>query len=207
LISFKCRTEGALCAPSGGPRAVERGVLRTPEYQVRRLEPHITLPHDSCVPRPVLIVLLVTVLAACHPQPPSRTPPDVSREEYCWWAVHRSPLPVDSVAWRFGRAFEAVGLQATSQALGDTIWVYGNPTGGARSARFRSRAVAYQHGDSTRYRYYVELAAPLDTARAQTDRPNLIGVCGQIAKVAAIPGSTPREPTGEESLAVWTRRP
>jgi hypothetical protein len=154
------------------------------------------------------MVLLVSVLAACHRQTIIRASPDLPREEYCWWAVHRSSLTVDSVALRFRRAFEAVGLQATSQKrLGDTIWVYGDSSRGTSGSRYRSRAVAYQHGDTTRYRYYVELAASSDTAAARTDSPNLVGICGHIAKAAAIRGSTPREPTGEESLAVWTRRP
>jgi hypothetical protein len=120
--------------------------------------------------------------------------------------VHRSPIPADSVARRFQRAFEAAGLQVISKKqLGDTIWVSGHPGLTVRSP-YQSRAVAYWHGDSTHYRYYVAITAASETAD-RADSPNLVAFCGQIAKAAAIPGSTPREPTGEEQLAVWTRRP
>jgi hypothetical protein len=135
----------------------------------------------------------------CHHHVTVAPLPTWNAGEHCWWAVQRSPLPADSVARRLLGAFRTAGLEAVAQShVGDTLWVFGNPrTFPSGQLEFRARAVAYQDGDSTHYRVYF----------ANVPSADGIGLCQQIFRAAAIPGVTPREPTGEESLAVWTRRP
>ena len=77
--------------------------------------------------------------------------------------------------------------------MGDTSWIVSRPGHpGSQDSIARVRAVAFWNGDSTLYRLYVVAA----TGPA-------IAFCQRIANVAAIPGVTPRNLTGEESLAVW----
>jgi hypothetical protein len=148
--------------------------------------------------RLVVFSVAVLFLSACQRKVAIQTAPLPAEEQYCWWAVHRSPLAVDSVAQRFERAFAAVGLDSISTAKsGDTIWVVSRG----------SRAVVYWHGDSTHYRYYFQAVPLLDVPQKVDSKGVPVSLCERIAQAAAIPGSTPREPTGEEKLPVWTRRP
>ena len=79
--------------------------------------------------------------------------------------------------------------------MGDTSWIVSGPGHpGSQDSVARVRAVAFWNGDSTLYRLYVATSGPL------------IAFCQRIANAAAIPGVTPRNLTGEESLAVWKIR-
>jgi hypothetical protein len=164
-----------------------------------------------------LLVLAGAIGAGCrrHRALPVAAPAWAGDEEYCWWAVLRSPLRPDSVAARFAGAFTAVGLTGVAWTRSaDTAWAHAGPTAlrGAGGATYASRAVAYWHGDSTHFRSYVAVGPPPPTAQPQpadtlgrgTDR---IALCAAIARAAAVRGSAPRSPTGDESLPVWTRVP
>jgi hypothetical protein len=148
-------------------------------------------------------MFLIAVLSAgCRSHPVVTTSIARSSDDYCWWAVLRSPLPPDSVAARFQRAFTAVGLSgSTWTRSADTAWAHAGPTalGGATGATYVSRVVAYWHGDSTHFRQYVSMAHKLG------DSANLIGLCQEISRAAAVPTSIPPKPTGEEALKLWTR--
>jgi hypothetical protein len=152
-----------------------------------------------------LIMLLAVLSAGCRSHPVVTTP-ETARlsEEYCWWAVMRSPLPPDSVAARFQGAFTSVGLtSSTWTRSADTAWAHAGPTAlaGASGAMYESRVVAYWHGDSTHFRHYVSMA------RQPGNSANKIALCQEIGRAAAVPTSVPREPTGEEALKLWTRIP
>lgn len=158
-----------------------------------------------CSAHAAMSLLLVAVLGAGCRSHPVITKPAAARlnEGYCWWAVMRSPLPPDSVAAHFQRAFTAVGLTgSTWTGSADTAWAHAGPTAlGASGATYGSRVVAYWHGDSTHFRQYVSMAPqPGDSA-------NPIGLCQEIGRAAAVPTSVPREPTGEETLKLWSRIP
>jgi hypothetical protein len=159
----------------------------------------------------------VVVAGACRPAAPAPPAPVAAawpRDEYCWWMAIRTPLPVDSVRARFSRAFATVGLtDITSQRVGDTILVRGGPTElGAATSRgiYASRAVAYQHGDSTRFRWYSSVVPSSSVATAADSESVVrrhIGFCGEIGKAVAIKGFTTRDPTADDSITVWTRLP
>ena len=151
-----------------------------------------------CV-RTVEAVLCIGVLSAgCHRAVVSTPVPERLVEEYCWWAVLRTALPPDSVAARFTRAYSATGLTGAGWTrTADTAWAHGGPTH-LGDQQYASRVVAYWHGDSTHFRYFVALP----------DRQTgLLERCTEIARAAAVPTSTPRQPTGEEALPLWTRMP
>jgi hypothetical protein len=157
----------------------------------------------QCSTYSAMLPLLIAVLSAGCRAHPVVTAPLTARlsEEHCWWAVMRSPLPPDSVAIRFQRAFTAVGLSASAWTRSaDTAWAHAGPTR-MSGATYASRVIAYWHGDSTHFRQYISIAAqPSDTI-------NPIGFCQDISRAAAVPTSVPRTPTGEESLKLWTRIP
>lgn len=166
-----------------------------------------------------LMMLLAVLSVGCHHRAVAVPTPTLLSEHYCWWAVLRSPLPPDSVAARFQGAFRAVDLTGITQVRrADTVWVCAGPTeagstmpAGPAGPTYASRAVAYWHGDSTHYRYYVAIAPPPygwgQPAHSGTTWPRQMDLCAAIARSAAIPGTAPRNPTGEESLSVWRRRP
>lgn len=144
-------------------------------------------------------------LACAHPTPRTAPAPERLPEEHCWWAVMRSTLPHDSVAARFARAFTAAGLpQVAVQRAGDTTWVTtgtaplpaGLQPNASPTARYATRVVTYQRGDSTRWRQFV----------GHTPGVNVIGACAQLQKGAAVGALALSEPDGEETLPVWQRR-
>jgi hypothetical protein len=98
------------------------------------------------------------------------------------------------------------------QRSADTAWARAGPTPLARGlagAAYESRAMAYWHGDSTHFRWYVAVAPP-PRGWAHPDDSlavNRVGLCGEISRAAAVHGLAPGSPTGDESLAVWRRRP
>lgn len=167
-------------------------------------------------PRAVYILVLAAAASGgCRSRPTTVPTRPWAVGEHCWWAVLRSDLPPDSVAAHFERAFTAAGLSdATWRHRGDTAWAHAGPTalgGEPAGARVESRAVAYWHGDSTHFRYYVDLASPpggwaptADTTKRSARR---IGFCQDIAQRVGFRWSRPPDPTGEESLRLWTRMP
>jgi hypothetical protein len=159
---------------------------------------------------------VAVIAGACRhaaPAPPAPVTAAWPRDEYCWWMAIRTPLPVDSVGARFSRAFASVGLTGVvSRHVGDTILVRGGPTELAHSngpAMYASRAVAYQHGDSTRVRWYASILPSGSVASADSESiaRRHIGFCGEIGKAVAIKGSTTRDPTADDSITVWTQLP
>lgn len=165
-----------------------------------------------------LLLLSGAVGTACRHQSAAAPPtPAVAAwppDEYCWWNSIHTALPVDSVGARFTRALAAAGLtDIVSRRIGDTVLVRGGPTelADARGrAVFASRAVAYQLGDSTRFRWYSSIT-PGPAAAASADSSvasgRLIGFCGQVGKGVAISGMTTRDPTAADSIPVWNRVP
>jgi hypothetical protein len=152
------------------------------------------------------VVLVAALSGACRqPVVLPQAAPTQATEEHCWWAVLRTTLPPDSVAIRFQRGFNAVGLtDAMWTSSADTSWARGGPTSIA-GATYQSRAVAYRRGDSTHFRHFVTVVPqPSDTVSVGGRH---IAMCGGIARATAIPTSVPREPTGEETLRVWSRKP
>ena len=132
---------------------------------------------------------------------------------HCYWAVFRSPLPPDSLAVHFQRAYSALGLtNATWTRQADTVWAHAGPTplnGDLASAVAESRVVGYLRNDSTYFRHYVAVLPPPggwphDTVNVTARQ---IEFCGEIGKAAAVNGWAPRNPDGEETLKVWTRMP
>lgn len=175
------------------------------------------------------VAALATVLpilgASCHHQTVGAVPaPAPATEGYCWWSVFRTTLPADTVAVRFGRAFTALGLSgATWAQRADTTWAHAGPTrldGAWGGGTYAARMVAYRNGDSTHFRHFVAVtpppqgwAAPRDSVTADgrhlslSPAGNPIGFCGALGRAARVHGTAPREPSGEESLDVWRRRP
>jgi len=165
-----------------------------------------------CRVRPwAMVMLLGMLVGACRhhsetvsPSPSSSVWPG---DEYCWWTAVSTTLPLDSVGGRFARAYSTLGLTSVvSSKLGDTVLVRAGPTERAATlpGHYASRMVAFQQGDSTRFRWYwsiVPLADQLVTGSAS------IPFCGEIGKLVAIQGWGPRVPTSVDSLAVWQRRP
>lgn len=163
---------------------------------------------------PVLAMVAAAVSAGCRRPPHAApTPASTNDESYCWHAVFHTALPPDTVAAHFARAFTHVGLtHATWSRQADTAWAYGGPTvlGGPRGgATYAARVVAYRHGDTTRFRHYVSITPPTrgwspspDTASAGS-LSSLIGLCGELGAAAAVHGTAPQWPNGEERLPVW----
>jgi len=120
----------------------------------------------------------------------------------------RSPLPPDSVAARYQRAFSAVGLSGSTWTHNaDTAWVHGGPAtlSDSPGATYESRVVAYWHGDSTHYRQFVTvIPQPGDSINLGQ---RTIPFCGATARAAGVQSSAPQTPTGEETLELWTRVP
>ena len=174
--------------------------------------------------RIVALCAIGSVVAACHgPAPRSGLPTparEQAHEDYCWWSVFRSPLPVDTVAARFTRAFEILELSSiASTRVADTVRLYAGPTvlGGAHhGGTYAVRVVAYQRGDSTHFRHFVAIAPPATGwpeaigASARGENVGLgrhLAFCGELGTVAQTQGTAPRMRDGEESQAVWRNSP
>jgi hypothetical protein len=173
----------------------------------------------SCFSLRQLAALLILGIAptACRSRPAvGSLSPDVwPQDEYCWWTNVRTTLPLDTVGQRFSAAFASLGLTpVVSRRLGDTVLVRGGPTGLSRAtgrARYASRMVAYQVGDSTRFRWYWSMNPIANNGITVGDSASMagdgIGFCGDIGKAVAIHGVGAREPTRDDSVAVWHRVP
>ena len=148
------------------------------------------------------------LVGACHRQAPELTPAVAPREEHCWWAVMRSPLPLDTVTAKFERAFNSLGLSGvSSKRVADSSWVRAGPTALAQrgGGTYTTRVIAYWDGQSTRFRQYVSLVPSASDSLNEGART--ISFCGAAGQAADVQAITPREPTGEESLKLWTREP
>lgn len=169
----------------------------------------------------MIVVSGITVAACRAPAPMTPAPVTAGASGYCWWAVYRSALPADTVAARFARAYESVGLAGARWShLGDTAWAQAGPTvlGGVHDGgMYTARMVAYQRGDSAHFRPYVSVAAPVegwakgDSAGTHgedgaTGR-QLLGLCADLGRAAHVQGVAPRDPDGEEQSTVWRHRP
>jgi hypothetical protein len=174
--------------------------------------------------RALCIVATPALTAACHRQAPvSESAPVAAAENPCWWTVYRSALPLDTVVAHLVNAFSVQGLTGAKwERQGDTAWASAGPTRLATrfGGTFAMRAVAFQRGDSTLYRYFVTAAPPAGgwrpgydsvttTGRHMSVTPasSAIGLCVGIASLARNGGIAPREPNGEETLAIWSSRP
>lgn len=174
-------------------------------------------------PRVAMFSALIVLGAGCRHRRPAAAPgPAAASESPCWWAVFRSPLPLDTVAAHLVSAFTTLGLTNVSSAQqGDTVRAHAGPTrlddrfGGTYSARM----VAFRRGDSTLYRYFVIAVPPSggwppsrDSVTATgahlsvNPAGSMLGFCIAIANTAQNHGTAPKEPNGEESLPVWRQR-
>ncbi len=168
-----------------------------------------------------LAVVGICGIASCR-QPRSVAPaPLALEEEYCWWAVFRTPLPPDSVATHFVRAFARLGLRGgTWTQRSDTAWARAEPTPLAawHGGTYAARVVAYRFGDSTHFRHFVSVGLPpggwpasYDSVTADGRHLSIraagapIGFCGALGRAAAVHGTAPADPDGEEKLELWTR--
>lgn len=151
-------------------------------------------------PPPLLTAILLGFsVYACNPSPPKLSVVPVSqKEEYCWWAVYRTSLPLDTVANRFAAAFTSIGFSPSAPSqVGDTAWINVGPSilSGYEGRPIEARMVAYRAGDSTHFRTFVA-----------TGESQAISLCQQISQAAPVGGVTLRGPDGEEKLSVWRRR-
>jgi len=170
------------------------------------------------------VVALVALAAACHRQAPAAASPvEAASETSCWWTVYRTELPLDTVAAHLASAFDTLGLaDAAWVRRGDTAWAKAGPTrlpsrfGGT----FSARAVAFQRGELTLYRYFVTASPPPggwhkgydsvtvnNTHISVIPASSAIGLCASIASAAHNEGRAPKSPNGEELLAIWSSRP
>jgi hypothetical protein len=158
-------------------------------------------------------ILLACGALGCRASVNSAPAPIDLKEEYCWFTVLRSDRAADSVAARFTQGFIAAGFnQVTFARRADTAWATAAPALLTLRERVQvsGRAVAYWHGDSTHFRYFVSIgppAAKLGGTDSVNFGGNLLDMCTRIARAAAIGWSAPRALTGDESLAIWTRVP
>ncbi len=161
-------------------------------------------------PRIVRISAAVTIgcvifSVACHHRPPSSVTAGANHlfTEHCWWSVNRSLLPPDSVAVHFASAYAAIGFTNVHWAhVADTAWADAGPTPirpEESGVAYRAWAVAYRVADSTHYRYFVARVGQPPSASIQ--------LCAAIANRAALHGVQLPQPTGDETLSVWRRRP
>ncbi len=151
------------------------------------------------------MLLGVVLSSGCRHRATPAPAPAPAKWEYCWWTVLVTTLPLDSVATRFERAFLATGHTGVNRMrIADTAWTLAGlaPIDSVTRATYSARAVAFRQGDTTRFRYYVAVSPPTDSAA------NRIALCGTIARAAAIPTMTyRRDPNADDSLAVWNRVP
>lgn len=164
---------------------------------------------------------MLTGAAACHRTAPPPPAPVTLAEHHCWWAVFRTPLPPDSVAVHFARAFDELGLRGGRwKQRGDTTWASADPTrlDSWSGGTFSARVVAVRMGDSTHFRHFVGVAPPAGGWPAAHDSVAAdgrhfaidpagaaIGFCGALGRAARVHGTAPADPDGEVKLDIWTR--
>jgi hypothetical protein len=159
--------------------------------------------------RAVLLVLAGSLSAGCHRAPPrvASTPRSSPTWEHCWWAALRTALPPDSVAARYARAYESLGLANPGWShLADTAWAEAGPSTVARdgnSGIVRARVVAYRRGDTTLVRPFtsVQQVGPGNPGGLT------IGFCGEVIRAAKAETTQPSNEESDDSLPLWRRRP
>jgi hypothetical protein len=174
--------------------------------------------------RNVAVVLLIAAAGAgCRRRVDVAPVPPPANWEHCWWTVIRSTLPVDSVAAGYRRAFVTVGLPNIHwNRSGDTIWVRGGPAPllpsdvpfdtATYGAKFWSRAVAFQQGDSTHFRLYAAIVPPAggwpQSVPANSSPHSALPACEAVARAAAVRWiKRAGDPADEEKLRGWSRVP
>ena len=174
------------------------------------------MPRTASSLRSLAAALALTADGCRQPAPTlAAKPAAVRATQHCWWSVFRTALPPDSVALHFVRAFGALGLSgATWRQVADTTWAQAGPTvltDAKGRATYAARVVAYRKGDSTHFRHFVGVApppagwvAPFDSVSSGV---RTIPFCGELGKAAAVHGTAPAQPDGEEQLELWTRFP
>jgi hypothetical protein len=113
----------------------------------------------------------------------------------------------DSVAARFARAYESLGLANASWShQADTAWAEAGPSTVVRegaSGIVRARVVAYRRGDTT-------LVRPFSSVQPEGSA-NLgalyIGFCGEVIRAAKAETTQPPSEEPDDSLPLWRRRP
>jgi hypothetical protein len=173
---------------------------REKHRQMSGLRASLTLP-----------VFLSIWTLACGQPLPRPAPPAAARaavsDTYCWWTLLRTALPPDAVAQRFKSAYQTLGLGNVSLAhSADTAWARAGPSileDDSTGASYASTAIAVRQGDSTSFRYFVEITRPSSTASRAPDR---IEFCAKVAKATGIAWSRPqRRPNSSDSLSVFMR--
>jgi hypothetical protein len=157
----------------------------------------------------VLFVLVASPSVGCHRAAPrvASAPSTAPQWEHCWWAALRTALPPDSVASRFARAYDSLGLaNAEWSHQADTAWAEAGPMTVTReggSAIVRARVVAYRRGDTTLVRPFsaVQSAGPANLGALG------IGFCGEAIRAAKAQTTQPSNEEPDDSLPLWRRRP
>ncbi len=161
--------------------------------------------------RPIggFLIMLVLLVTGCRHAPSPAAAPLSIGDDYCWHAVFRTSLALDTVVYRFERAFIGLGLATASSTIrGDTAWSHAGPTrltGEWGDALYEARVVAYRVTDSTHFRHFVGVAPASGDTLNTTAR--LIAFCGALGRATQVHGDAPREPGAEEALELWKRRP
>jgi hypothetical protein len=164
------------------------------------------IPRITCV---VLFVLVGSLSAGCHRATPrvASAPSASPQWEHCWWAALRTALPPDSVASRFARAYDSLGLaNAEWSHQADTAWAEAGPTPVTReggSGIVRARVVAYRRGDTTLVRPF----SAVQSARPANLGAFFIGLCGEVIRAAKAQTTQPSTEEPDDSLPLWRRRP
>lgn len=156
-----------------------------------------------------VLLLVGSLSAACHRTGPqvASTPLTSPQWEHCWWAALRTAMPPDSVAARYARAYETLGLaNAGWSHQGDTAWAEAGPSTVAReggSGILTARVVAYRRGDTTLVRPFssVQPVGPANLGALY------IGFCGEVIRAAKAETTAPPNEERDDSLPLWRRRP
>ena len=157
---------------------------------------------------PAVSALVALLFSACHPAATTALVVAQPAEQFCLLTVLRTALPPDSVAARFEHAYTVLGFSgAASSHVADTAWAHAGPAVLAdrlSGTSYASRLVAIRDGDSTSFRYAVEMTGP-PPMEDQSGGWDKLELCGAIAHAAAVRWSRPsRRPNAEDSLEVWT---
>jgi len=116
-------------------------------------------------------------------------------------------MPPDSVAARYARAYETLGLSNAGWShLADTAWAEAGPstrTRGVTSGIVSLRVVAYRRGDTTLVRPFnsVQLVGSGNLGALA------IGLCGEVIRAAKAETTQPFNEEPDDSLPRWRRRP
>lgn len=156
----------------------------------------------------ILVAFTGALSAGCHRSrvQTAGTPSLWPEEGHCWWARYRTAIPPDSVAVRYARAFETLGLsEAGWSHQADTAWAEGGPTILTRpdgTGLFAARVVAYRRRDTTFVRPFAAVRPDDDRGAGRLSIP----FCGDVSRAAHAETTTIKEEERDDSLPVWRRR-